>query len=137
MAADVRLHPTPNRLDILADAIQDRLFGPSHEVDELEAAGWIEPYPPPSSRYRATAYGRAIAAIRVLNFRDEITVDCGGADQPRRLATATRGHGGRQWVIRIGNTSTPVNVRSKHALREELRHLAASLLAAELEEARA
>ncbi len=126
------LYPTPSRLALLDEAIADQLFGPSARITELERAGWIEPYDPPSSRWRATAYGRAIRDVRILDFGPHLIVaETGDPDEPRYLGGAVPAPG-KAWLIQLARQeSGPVAVQGKHAARAELRHMAASLLAAE------
>jgi hypothetical protein len=145
------LYPTPSRLRYLAEAEAGTLpLLLTVAMAELKTAGWIElgniPIDGPEpQRWRPTAYGRAIAAIRVLEREDgrHIVAETGDEDEPRVLGDAMPVHhaelppgltcSGGSWLvsIRIGDGGSYAVADTKHQAHEELRHMAASLLAAE------
>lgn len=129
------LFPTPTRLRYLADAEAGTLpLLLTVAMVELKTAGWIELHGsidgPEPQRWRPTAYGRAIAAVRVLEREDgrHIVAETGDADTPRVLGDAMKSSAAyHAWFIAVngGYAST----KTVHQAREELRHMAASLLA--------
>jgi hypothetical protein len=126
-----RLFPTPTRLRYLADAeaghLPERL---SIAQYELLSAGWIE-VDGVLGKWRPTAYGRAIAAVRVLEREDgrRIVAETGDEDEPRHLGDAWPE--ARRWLCRVNNGGWYATVNTKHEARAELRHMAATRLAAE------
>lgn len=153
--ATERLHPTPSRLalldevdagNVVRDAIGQNYNSARRKVTaemrDMEADGWVVLLPGDEPRtWQLTAYGRAIAAVRVLEREDgkHIVAEVGDGDKPRHLGDAMpvvravlpphlRVSGGR-WLVHVEKTYA---VRpTKHEAREELRHMAATLLAAE------
>jgi hypothetical protein len=127
---------TPTRLRYLAEAEGGTLpLLLTAAQAELKTAGWIELHGridgPEPMVWRPTAYGRAIAAIRVLEREDgrHIVAETGDGDVPRVLGEAWREAG--PWLCRVNNGGWYATVNTKHEAREELRHMAATLLAAE------
>lgn len=125
-----RLHPTPRRLAWLDDAEAGRLPELlSVAMGELLTAGWIEPAGV-LGEWRITALGRAIRAVRLLVRVDHqhIVAETGDGDSPRVLGDATRMAKSR-WLIHVnGRYATR---RTAHEASAELRHMAATALAAD------
>lgn len=140
----MRLYPTPARRDLADQIDAGRVFRDAAGVDyiagerrvtadmaEIEAAGWVELLAGRGLRtWALTPYGKAIQAVRVLDFGDRLVAECGGEDEPRDLGDALKAGVGRTWLLTVGTTQTAA--RNKHAAREDLRHQAATVLAAEL-----
>jgi hypothetical protein len=153
-----RLHPTPARRDLLdqmdngqvltditAEDITDgfpillypdaptswqRSITVTARARELERAGWAEEREG-GIDWQATPYGRAIRDIRVLDFGDQIIAEMGDEDEPRVLGQALDGAPvvGYRWQLLVGKTQSLT--KTKNEAREELRHQAALVLAAE------
>lgn len=97
---------------------------------EMEAAGWCEEREG-GIDWQPTAYGRAIRAVRVFDRDDgkHIVAETGDPDEPRHLGDAKTIKPGRQWLITVGRHAA---ARDRvHEAREELRHMAATALAAD------
>jgi hypothetical protein len=140
-----RPHPTPSRLALLDEVAAGNVFrdaiGHNYisagrkvtaEMRDMEAAGWVALLPGDEPRtWQLTPYGRAIAAVRILDFGDHLVAETGDPDQPRHLGDATPAQTAPKWLwnVRVGDAETAV--RRKHWAREELRHMAATRLAAE------
>lgn len=129
-----RLYPTPRRLGVLADVADGKLTA-GHRLRafeyELIVAGWIAEPAGPDQPYTVTALGRAIREVRIHEREDgkHIVAECGDPDQPRHLGDAVKTAIGRRWLVTArGGLNTAVN--TVHEAREELRHMAATALAA-------
>lgn len=138
------LHPTPTRLALLADIDAGRVFRDAAGHDyisggrkvsaqalEMRDAAWCALPDGPGRPWTLTAYGRAIRAVRVLDRDDgdHIVAETGDPDEPRHLGDAKPIKPGRQWLITVGQHAA---ARDRvHEAREELRHLAATALAAD------
>jgi hypothetical protein len=138
-----RLYPTPARLALLDDIAASNVFrdaiGDSYisghrkvtaEIRDMQTAGWVSLPPGDGTRtWQLTPYGRAIAAIRILDFGAHIVAETGDPDEPRVLGQAIPGPR-RSWSVAL-TTGQPVAVHGKAAAVAELRHMAATALAAE------
>lgn len=85
-----RLHPTPARLALVAEAEAGTLpLLLTARMVECKDAGWIE-LATPAGPWRPTPYGRAIKAIRIQDRDDgkHVIAETGDPDQPRHLGDA-------------------------------------------------
>ena len=135
------LYPTPTRRELL-DAIaanQVQVTASGHitrtdtgrrvtaAVDEVVQADWATRPADEVGPVQLTVLGRAVRAVRILDYGTHIVAETGPHDQPTVLGTARPGAG--RWTVTLGGTS--VTCRSRTLAAGELRHRAVQALAAQ------
>ncbi|MEJ3741808.1 hypothetical protein WEI85_00700 [Actinomycetes bacterium KLBMP 9797] len=134
------LYPTPTRRDLL-DAIAgqhvlvaadgritltDTGRRVTAAVDEMVQAGWATK-PAGGGTVQLTATGRAVRAVRILNYGDHVVAETGPHDAATCLGTAYQGVDG--WTVTVGPIS--LTCGSPTAAANELRRRAVGVLAAQ------
>lgn len=133
------LYPTPTRRELL-DAIaahQVQVTAAGHitrtdtgrrvtaAVDEMVQAHWATCPADAVGPVQLTALGRAVRAVRILDYGTHIVAETGPHDEPTILGTAYPG--ADRWTVTLGGTSVPC--RSRTLAAGELQHRAVQALA--------
>lgn len=95
-------------------------------VREMQDAGWCDVASGGGVRtWALTPYGRGVKSVRLMDWGHHMVAETGDADDPLVLGEAAPATH-RRWAVHVGETAL---VRTKHAARLELRHMAALVLA--------
>ena len=134
-----RLYPTPARRDLL-DAIAagqvHTIAGTATRADtgrrvtaavtEMAQAGWASHPTQAPGRVELTVVGRAVRAVRLLDYGTRIVAETGPCAEPTELGAADRTAG--RWTVTVAGSSA--RCRSRTLAAGELLHRAVRAVAA-------
>ena len=134
-----RLYPTPARRDLLDGIAAGQVHtvaGTATRADtgrrvtaavtEMAQAGWASHPTQAPGWVELTAVGRAVRAVRLMDYGTRIVAETGPSNEPTELGAADRAAG--WWTVTVAGTTA--RCRSRTLAAGELLHRAVRTLAA-------